>query len=166
MALTAIVRYSQRVGSHTVGNASYIIKNSAVIYHGALVGIDPNSGYLQNWNDDSAAIIFAGIAIPRLVPVTLGTAPISVTGNTSASPKVECEVDEGGVILEAIAVTGAVQTSVGKPVYASDENTFTMSATPNVGAIGLIKRFVSASNCDVQLFTPAEYAGVDDAGQV
>jgi len=162
MALSAEQRYEQR----DRGRNAYIVKTSEVIYPGALVGVDPNSGYLQAWDSDSAAIRFLGLAEPRLVPTTLGVTPSSVTGNTAATEPPETDVNESGVILESIAVTSAAQTSVGAPVYASDDNTFTVSATSNVGAIGRLVRFVSASDCDVELFTPAEYMGVDDAGQV
>ena len=162
MALTAIARYRQR----TPGLGSYTVKNGITIYAGALVGIDPNSGYLQNWNEDSAAIRFVGLADPRLVPTTLGVTPDSVLGDTSATDPPKCEVNESGPILEEVAVAGAVQSSVGAPVYASDENTLTMSATSNVGAIGRLAAFRSASDCDVQLFTPNDYMGVQDYGQV
>lgn len=161
MALTAAARYSQRAGASLVGQNSYIVKNSTVIYPGALVGIDPNSGYLQNWQQSSGTLRFTGLAMAN----PTGTAT-SITGSTSASPPVECAVNESGVILEAIAVTGAVQTSVGKPVFATDENTFTMTQTTNVGAVGFLKRFVSASNCDVQLWTPAEYNALESYGKV
>lgn len=162
MALSRVARYSMRPGGSLIGQNSYIVKNGIKIYHGALVGTDPNSGYLQNWQQSSGTIRFKGLAMPRGARSTDG----SVTGDTSATPKPECEVNESGVILEGISVTGATQLFVGEPVYATDNNTFTVSATTNVGAVGTLVGFRSSSDCDVQLHTPGEYDAMQSYGKV
>lgn len=164
MSLTAPVRYSNRAGVSTVGQNSYRVKNAVRIYHGALVGIDPNSGQLQNWSSASAANIrFRGLAMPT---------ENSVLGDSSGTPPPECPVNESGLILEGISVTGARPAGEvgtkgpGQPVYASDENTFTMTATSNVGAIGELVRCDTAGVGDVRLFTPEEYLALEALGKV
>jgi hypothetical protein len=160
MALTAAVRYSNRAGNGLAGQTSYKVKGLVRIYHGALVGVDPNSGYVQNWTSGSAALLrFRGLAMP-LSDSVLG----DTTGATLPTP--ECPVNESGLILEGVTVTGAVQSSVGKAVYASDENTLTMTATSNVGSIGEVTRFVSSGVADVRLFTPQEYLALESLGKV
>jgi hypothetical protein len=165
MALTAPARYSNRVGASLTGQNPYRVKNAVRIYHGALVGIDPNSGYIQNWSSGSAALIkFLGLAMPL---------ENSVLGDTAASPIVECPVNESGQILEGVTVAGAVAPlgggatgRPGVPVYATDENTFTVTATSNVGAVGRLVRCTSAGVGDVQLFSPMEYLALESLGKV
>lgn len=162
MALTAAKRYSMKERNPEEIN-SYPVKNGTTIYYGALVGIDSvlvSSGKLVNWNVSSGMLRFCGIAIPR------GTRdlPYSVLGNSGGT--VVCEVYEGGGRLENVVVAGAVALSLGDPVYASDENTFTMTATANVGAVGRIVRYVSAGVADVQLWSAMEYAAMENFGKV
>lgn len=164
MALTAAKRYSMRQRSPEEIN-SYPVRNAMTIYYGALVGLDTqdvSAGRLVNWNDDSSAIRFCGIAIPR------GTRdnPDSVTGNSAGTNK--CEVYEGGATLENVDVTGATSAlALGDPVYCVDEGpTFTLTATSNIGAIGRVARWISSGKCDVQLFSAMEYMANDDLGQV
>lgn len=169
MALTASVRYSNRPGNGQAGQNSYIVEAGQTIYGGALVGIDPNIGLLQNWSSASAANMrFRGIAMP------VGTAanPNSAVGAPTATPPVECPVNESGLILEGVTVAGAkaagsVNTKgPGQAVYATDENTFTMTATSNVGAIGELVRCTTDGVGDVRLFTPQEYLALESLGKV
>lgn len=157
-ALTAAANYSTRRQGITAGD-SYQVLNTEKIYNGALVLLDQDSGYLRNVDDLSGTNdLFVGIAIPR---------DESVTGDTSASPVVECPVDESGLTLEGVAVTGAAAvTDNGAPVYATDENTFTLTATSNIGSIGSVKRWITGTTCDVQLFTANQYRANQDIGQV
>lgn len=161
MALTAPARYGNRIGESLTGQNSYVVKNLQKIYHGALVGIEPGQGMLQNWTSASATVLrFLGVAMPKAN---------SVTGNVlgiTTEAQVECPVNESGIVLEDVTVAGATQDDVGDPVYATDENTFTMSATSNVGAVGRLVRFTSAGKGDVQLFTPAQYLALESLGKV
>jgi len=164
MSLTAPARYSNRAGVSTVGQNSYRVKDGITIYHGALVGIDPNSGVLQNWSSASAANIrFRGLAMPL---------SNSILGDEDGTPPPECPVNESGIILEGVTVAGARPANEvgtkgpGQPVYASDENTFTMTATSNVGAIGELVRCDTAGVGDVRLFTPQEYMALEALGKV
>jgi hypothetical protein len=175
MALTAPVTYNHR-GGNLVGTNSYIVRNNETIFAGALVGLDPNSGALCNWSSASsgANIRFKGIACPVAAPNIPGQTTVgAVIGNTSANPVPECPVDESGVILEGIAVTGALPVTPGQttghpgvPVFATDNNTFTVSTTSNVGAVGELIRCTAAAIGDVRLFTPQEYLALEAIGKV
>ena len=149
MALSAKTHYNTRARSQQ----SYVVENAAVIYHGALVGLDIVTGRLQPWNSDSVSLKFRGVATPQDDSVT------GVAGTT-----VECPVDEGGMILHNVGVTGAsAQANVGDLVYATDDNTLTLTATTNVGAIGEVVRYITGTSCDVRLWTPAEYRAQEDS---
>lgn len=127
------------------GVGSIIALNGTTIYAGALVAIDAN-GFATNWADTSG---FVGLA---------GTALAQAIGDTSASPNVEVSLNTSGPIYAKVAVTGSTgQTDVGAKCYATDENTFNLSASTNVYAVGIVTRYYSGTTCDVRLFTPAEY---------
>lgn len=162
MALSRAQRYGMKQRAPEMIN-SYPVRNGEVIYYGALVGLSTvglTDGRAVNWSDDSGDLRFAGIAIPR------GTRdePYSVTGNSGGTVKVE--VYEGGATLENVSVAGATSQAVlGDPVYAEDENTFTLTPTTNVGAIGRVARYISSGKADVQLFSAMEYMANEDVGQ-
>ena len=169
MSLSAPVRYSTRPGNPYRVN-SYKVRNGTKIYYGALVAISTvgvTDGKLVNWSSGSGALRFVGVAIPTqslAAGNALGVAG-EVTGNSAGTN--ECPVSEGGDLLENVSVTGATSAQVlGDPVYASDENTFTLTATSNVGAVGVVARYISSGKADVQLYSKMEYAAMEDVGQV
>jgi len=151
MALSRAQRYITRGGG--IKRNSYPVETSEQIYYGAIVGLDRNTGRIQNLDENSNLLDFIGVAIPE---------NNSVTGISAGT--VECPVDESGLILEQVSVTGvAAQGSVGELVYATDENTFTLTATSNRGAIGRVVRWYSGTTCDVELHTPMSYRAQEDA---
>jgi hypothetical protein len=118
--------------------------NGDVLYAGALIGID-SAGYAAPW-DDVTNYNFVGVCMRQ------------VTGDTSASPVPEAEINTSGVILKKATIGNASsQTDVGILCYATDDNTFTLSSTSNVNAVGRVSRWYSSTTCDIDLFTPAEY---------
>tara|TARA_R100000808_G_scaffold9782_1_gene26541 strand:- start:3383 stop:3820 length:438 start_codon:yes stop_codon:yes gene_type:complete len=123
--------------------------NGDICYAGALIAID-GDGYAAPWAD-TAGYVFAGLAMRQ------------VTGDTSASPVPECEINTSGPILKKVAVTGSTgQTDVGVLVFATDDNSLELGLTPtNVKAVGRVSRWYSGTTCDVQLFTPAEYLALN-----
>jgi len=130
---------------------AFPLTNGVTVYAGALVGVDDSTGYAVEWAD-TANYIFAGVALRQAV------------GDTSASPVVDVDVNCGGMLLKKIAVTGvSAITNVGDKVYATDDNTFTTSATSNVQEIGIITRWYSSTTCDVQLYSLAQYQGVTNS---
>lgn len=144
MALSADVIYES--ASDQIQSVPAV--NGDVLYAGALIGID-SAGYAAPWADTSN-YNFAGVCMKQ------------VTGDTSASPVPEANVNTSGMILKKVTVTGASgQTDVGVLVYASDDNTFDLSATSNVKAVGRISRYYQSTTCDVDLFTPTEYLGLN-----
>jgi len=147
MALSADVFYETTVTDVN----SFPLTNSQVIYAGALVGIDQSTGYAVEWFD-TANFIFAGVALK------------SATGDTTASPVVEVNVNCGGLILKKVSVTGSSAiTNLGDKCYADDDATFNVSATSNVQEVGLITRWYSGTTCDVQLYSMAEYQGISNS---
>lgn len=99
---------------------------SDIIYQGAAVGVVDATGHARPLN---AADRFGGFAEAK-------------TDNAAgAAAAVNVRVIESGEVQ--LAVTGAVITDVGQPVYATDDDTFTFIPTSAV-FIGYVKRFVSS----------------------
>lgn len=167
MALTAPVRYGMRLRNPNDVN-SFKVRSGMTIYYGALVGISTigvTDGRLVNWAVTSGALRFVGIAQPtQQVSAGSGTSG-QVTGNAAGTN--ECPVNTGGADLEKIAIAAATtEQVVGDPVFASDENTFTLTQTANVGAVGVITRFWSSGIVDVRLYSQMEYNANENVGKV
>jgi hypothetical protein len=147
---------------------SYPVRSGMTIYYGALVGISTvgvTDGRLVNWSSASGALRFCGIAQPtQQVSAGSGTSG-QVTGNAAGT--IECPVSEGGIILENVSVTGlSANQNVGDPVFATDENTFTLTQTSNVGAVGVISRYITGTRGDIQLYSKMEYNANENVGKV
>lgn len=124
----------------------HVVKNGITLYSGALVGLDRSVGRVTTWADD-LNYLFLGIAKPET------TSKLGVSGAT-----VFCPVDTSGSIIRKVAVTGVTAlTDLGKRVYASDDNTLTLTASTKALHVGVIIRWYSSTTCDVRLLTPAEY---------
>lgn len=99
-----------------------------ILYEGAAIGVVDASGHARPLN---AADRFAGFAEAQ--------ADNTITGHTAGG--INVRVVESGKIQ--LSVTGAVITDLGQPVYASDDDTFTLN--PASGAfIGFVHRYVSS----------------------
>jgi len=138
------------------GRSAYQIKNGDTIYAGELVGIEASSGYLTTWAD-GANDVFIGIVLGDALGVSPGGA---LTGDTSATPVPEARVDDSGVVLTHLtSVAGAsAVTATGDLVYCPDGDIDELTTTigSNVHPVGFVKRWRSATDVDVQLFTPTE----------
>lgn len=109
---------------------------SDIIYEGAAVGLVDASGHARPLN---AADRFVGFAVAK------------ADNSAGTAAAINVEVVSAGEI--ELAVSGAVITDVGQPVYASDDDTFTFN--PADGAfVGRVKRYVSAGVAVVE-FDPA-----------
>ncbi len=152
MALTARSGHAEAPGDRFI---SIPITAATVIYDGALVAIAAAGG-LVNWtNTTGEDPFFMGVArITEATGVSAASGEAK-TGNTALT--VEAAVDVSGVILKNIAVTGSSAANLGNLVYASDENTFTTTATGGADPVGWLSRFITSSTGDVKLFTPGEY---------
>jgi len=92
---------------------NYKVKAGAVIFAGALVAIEDSSGFLVRASD-TAGLTFAGVALD------------SGNATGAANGAVSVRVEKTG----SYALTfNTVQTSVGKKVYAVDDNTVALAAT-------------------------------------
>lgn len=94
-------------------------------YEGAFVTIQASSGYARPCTAGDAG---AGFALE----------PADNTGGASGA--INVRVREWGKVQVAIA--GLAITDIDKPVFASDDGTFTLTATGN-SFVGIVSRFVS-----------------------
>ena len=99
---------------------------SDIIYEGAAVGVVAGTGHARPL---AAADRFAGFAEAK------------ADNSAGAAAAINVEIIKSGEIQ--LAVTGAVITDVGQPVYATDDDTFTFLPTAAV-FVGFVKRFVSS----------------------
>lgn len=141
------------------GRGSYIVTNAATVYPGGGVGVT-TAGRLSPWSD-TAGLLWKGVCMGGTTRNSSANAGGKVVGDTSASPPYEADVNEEGERLLAVPVAGAsAQGNVDDLVFCATDNLLTdlsLTATVNVGPIGRIRRFNSATSFDVELFTPAEY---------
>jgi len=157
--MTALAATTPNLKSAPRGRGSYIVTNSTTVYPQGGVGVT-TAGRLSPWAD-TAGLLWKGICMGGTTRNSSANAGGKVTGDTSASPPYEADVDETGRRLLAVPVAGAsAQANVDDLVFCSTDNLLTdLSLTPtvNVGPIGRIRRFNSATSFDVELFTPNEY---------
>ena len=139
------------------GVGSYVIADGVTLYEGQLVQLQ--SGYLNHWDKTGQ---FLGILVGGDDRAGDGV----IIGETSDANPPEGRVDESGVVLMHVAVAGTPTIAdVGALVYCGDSDVASLTKTDAANAVvGRLVRFRSASDCDVQLFTPAEHAaGIADA---
>jgi len=149
MALTASVQYTKREPE----SQSFEVANGETIYNGAYVALN-TAGFAVNVVD-TTAFEPVGFAVGFDAENADQT---NVTGD--GTDAFEVAVDISGTILENIPVTGlSGQTDVGALVYATDENTFTLSATSNIPAVGVVTRYVSNTSVDVLFFSFEQMRG-------
>ncbi len=115
-----------------------------VIYEGAAVGLN-NSGYARPL---VAGDVFGGFALRECD---------NVDGADGA--KNVRVVSRGQIIL---SVTGLTIDDVGKAVYASDDDTFTMTASTNT-QVGAVKRYISNGVGVVEFWTARAPATVTNS---
>lgn len=121
--------------------ADYPVAASTKIYEGALVGIAAATGYAINLLANTTDF-FAGVAYRQC----------DNSGGAAGDKKVRVRRGNYGKLYVQVAVTGATQAGVGDTVYATDENTFTMTASTNK-PVGKLAYFESAALCHVRLDT-------------
>lgn len=113
------------VRSYQLGDRNHLpVVATDIIYEGAAVG-DNGSGYARPL---VAGDPFRGFCVYR------------ADNATGAAGAINVEVKQEGTVQ--LAVGSAAITDVGKPVYASDDATFTLTATSN-SYVGRIVRFIS-----------------------
>ena len=133
------------------GTGSYVIADGVTLYEGQLVQLQ--SGYLNHWDKTGK---FLGILVGGDDRAGDGV----IIGETSDTPAPEGRVNESGVVLMHVAIAGGVGIGdVGGLIYCNDSDVANLTKTDAANAVvGRLVRYRSASDCDVQLFTPAEHA--------
>jgi hypothetical protein len=111
---------------------------SGVIYEGSLVGIDA-AGWAK------------ALAITDIAFVGVAYRGVSNAGGANGAKfvKVRQKVDGGPMRVE-VPVATATQAAVGDPVYATDDNTFTLVVGSNK-LVGKCSHFISGTTCQVRL---------------
>lgn len=119
---------------------------SDIIYKGAAVGIKQsttNTGYARPTQTDAGGVdVFAGIAMKQ----------VDNSSGSNGDKQVECYT-KGRFKLEGF--TGLTAADTGKLVYASDDQTFTLTSTNNT-LIGRITKYVSATVAWVEIIVPRD----------
>ena len=135
MALSADKTFKTRLR----GRSAY--KAGGTIYAGSLVVVDSTSGLLEALTD-AANKQFIGIALE------------------GAESGEDCRVDDSGVILRHVNVTGSDQTDVNVAIWPTDDDPDTLKVddtSTTIDAIGRVTYFHSGDDCDVELQTPQEH---------
>lgn len=117
--------------AYELGNQNTLpVKGLAKIYEGAAVG--DSSGYARNLTAGDAFRGFALRQADNSGSATNGAINVTVVTEGKAQ----------------ITITGVAITDVGKPVYASDDGTFTLTTGSN-SKIGWVHRYVTTNTCIV-----------------
>ncbi len=114
----------------------FLVIASDIIYEGAAVGLVDASGHAQP------------LANPNRF---VGFAEEQADNSAGSAAAIRVRVVESGKIQ--LAVSGAVITDVGQPVYATDDDTFVFSPVAGV-FIGWVHRFVSSGIVVVDFNAP------------
>ncbi len=133
MALTANREVNRYVDQEL---RSYPVLATAKIYKGALVGLQRSSGYVRPFQSGDA---FAGLAYEQ-----------SDNTNGSSGALAVRVFTQGDFIL---SVSGATATSVGRPVFASADDTVGLSITGGLAFVGLIIAVPTNGSAIVRLST-------------
>ncbi len=118
---------------------------SDIIYEGAAVG-DNGSGYMRP--------LVAGDPFR-------GFAESNADNSDGDAGDIDVRVRESGKALLTLATVAI--TDVGKPVYASDDNTFTLTASTN-SLIGYVYRYVTSTTAIVAFGNVATATAIKSAG--
>lgn len=117
-------------------------ENAITFYVGGYAQVDKSVGLVKKAADTSN---FTGFGIVQR----------QVTADAAAGRnEVELLVSDGNLQLVAVNITGVDnQNDVGDPVYATADDTLTMSATANTKPIGTLSRYYgSGTKGDVDLY--------------
>ena len=135
------------------GRHEFIIKTSEALVLNALASVDISTGKVE-FADDADNLIPCGIVE---YPSDGLVAHLTGDGTYKAIVK-------GDIILRW-AVTGATaKTDIGKPVYATDGQTLTLTKPTTGLPHGFVADWISSTTCDVYLFSFEESLAMASAG--
>jgi len=139
--MTALTKNTDRKASGGIHRNLPVLASNAP-FQGSLIGIDGSTGYARALVSGDK---FAGIAIHRIE-----TAP-------TASGDKKVEVVAGSFTAE-LTITSVAITDIGKLVYATDDNAFTL--TKSGSPIGIVVGYVGTNTAKVECHT-YEQGGVE-----
>ncbi len=125
-----------------------LVAASTILYSGTLVFVNA-SGYLDD-DTGSGANKFAGIA------------PTKFDNSGGSNGDVAAEVINQGIFK--LVGASLAQTSVGKPIYASDNYTLTLTPTSSTVLVGIVREYLSSTTAMVELVTDAAALVIPAAG--
>lgn len=148
----------------TTGRFDFIVKSGSTVYVNTfcMIGLSTNAttanrGYVVR-AADTASYAFLGLLLPD---------GIDNDDQVDGDGTITGAFDIGGVILEKIDVTGASSVAqVTAPVYISDDQTLTTSATSNLSAVGRLYQYDTATEQIVRILGFEEYLNLIESGKV
>jgi len=125
-----------------------VVKTSEVLVVDGMAAINLTTGKMENAGTE-VDLLPVGLVVTDTVG---GGTPAAMTGDGTVEV-----IAKSGMKLKNVSVTGASAiTDFGKLVYASDNQTYTLTK-PTAGVpVGYISKWNATTYCDIQLFTPAE----------
>ena len=139
------------------GRDSFQITDAVTVAAGTLVQLE--AGLLNHWDDTAAGPpikIFMGIVTGGEDRAGDGV----LIGENNDSPRPEAFVDTSGVIVTGLTLGGTpTLAKQGDRVYCGDSDlaSATLNSSGRTNVIGWMVRYKSATDQDLQLFTPAEW---------
>lgn len=106
------------------------VKASTTIFEGAAVEVEIATGYARPCAGDDTAGHFAGFAHRKAV----------ATAADSAGQVTVMLIEKGDILLPAVTGVNS-NDDYQKPVFASDDGTFSLTDSGNDHQIGVVKRF-------------------------
>lgn len=145
MALTALKRRTKQ----TKSMYAFDIASGTTLYIGSYA-VCNTAGYATT-PADTAGFVPLGF-VTSFDPID--EADGKKTGDTTASPVPKAIIDMAGTIVKEIAVTAAsAQSAVGERIYLKDDDTFTLSESSNLPAVGEVVKRNSATSFDVLFYS-------------
>lgn len=155
--MAALNRAARPDYAPNAGRVAHPVVNGDTVYPGGLSGIAMATGMLTPWAD-TIGLRFRGLALDGQ------TTSKEVEGDGTQVPANQMRVDESGVILRDVTVTGSsAATQHGDPVYCTTDNYMDATLTPtiNVGPFARILRWKTGTTCDIQVLTPEQALRAD-----
>jgi hypothetical protein len=123
----------------------FVIKNAEELVIGGLLALDTVTGKME-FMDDAEKLLPMGVAVKQAAGDNE-----KLTGDSAGTYSV---VARSGVILSSVTVTGASAiTDTLKFVYATDGDTLTLTRPTTGLPVGFVKKWITSTTCDVQLFS-------------
>lgn len=132
-------------------NHNPVVQDGAQVWAGAYLG----TGLLAHATVAKRGTCYPYVSEAETVP--LGFAKESKLGSTVV-PRPRAYVDVTGPVVENLAVAGLSgdETDVNQPVYATADDTFTLTQPGSDPAVGIVVDFVSSAIADVKFFSFSE----------